>query len=107
MEKERRIEIEDFVQNMVEWMEEPESGEMENLRELLREEWIPDENGERIYQITNIYEEKEDEILVVELRTGIHLENGIPAGHFTLYLCEDADGWKLHEKRMMEYLQRE
>lgn len=61
--------------------------------------------GERIYQITNIYEEKAEELLIVELYTGIHLENGVPCGHFTLYLCGEPDGWKLSETRMMEYLQ--
>ena len=40
-----------------------------------------------------------------ELYTGIHLENGVPCGHFTLYLCGEPDGWKLSETRMMEYLQ--
>ena len=64
-----------------------------------------DEKGERIYQITNIYEEKAEELLIVELYTGIHLENGVPCGHFTLYLCGEPDGWKLSETRMMEYLQ--
>ena len=38
-------------------------------------------------------------------RAGIHLENGVPCGHFTLYLCGEPDGWKLSETRMMEYLQ--
>ncbi len=70
------------------------------------ERMVPvDEKGERIYQITNIYEEKAEELLVVELYTGIHLENGVPCGHFTLYLCGEPDGWKLSETRMMEYLQ--
>lgn len=113
-----RIEIEDFVQNIVERMEEPEAFEQRisrwedrkqqggSLLDVLKEEWPADENGERIYQITNIYEEKEEEILVVELYTGIHLENGIPCGHFTLYLCEEPDGWKLSEKWMMEYLEK-
>ena len=59
----------------------------------------------RIDQITNIYEEKAEELLIVELYTGIHLENGVPCGHFTLYLCGEPDGWKLSETRMMEYLQ--
>ena len=121
MGKTGRIEVEDFVQNIVERLETPEifekmvSREAENdegengerLLELLKKEWIPDENGERIYQITNIYEETENEIFVVELYTGIHLENGVPCGHFRLYLCEKQDGWKIDEKRMMEYLQKE
>lgn len=88
--------------------EDSETWKQENcLRDVLKKEWPVDEKGERIYQITNIYEEKEEEILVVELYTGIHLENGVPCGHFTLYLCEEPDGWKLSEMRMMEYLQKE
>ena len=114
-----RIEIEDFVQNIVERMETPEAfekmisreeeceaqGQESRLRDVLKKEWPVDEKGERIYQITNIYEEKAEELLIVELYTGIHLENGVPCGHFTLYLCGEPDGWKLSETRMMEYLQ--
>ena len=37
--------------------------------------------GRAHYQITNIYEEKAEELLIVELYTGIHLENGVPCGH--------------------------
>ena len=48
---------------------------------------------------------KQKNSLIVELYTGIHLENGVPCGHFTLYLCGEPDGWKLSETRMMEYLQ--
>ena len=132
MGKAERIEIEDFVQNIVERMETPEAfekmisreeeceaqGRESRLRDVLKKEWPVDEKGERIYQITNIYEEvisiyygcdaseeKAEELLIVELYTGIHLENGVPCGHFTLYLCGEPDGWKLSETRMMEYLQ--
>ena len=120
MGKAERIEIEDFVQNIVERMETPEAfekndqpgrknakrrGRRARLRDVLKKEWPVDEKGERIYQITNIYEEKAEELLIVELYTGIHLENGVPCGHFTLYLCGEPDGWKLSETRMMEYLQ--
>lgn len=116
MGKAERIEIEDFVQTIVERMETPEAFEKIISREegreqekclldVLKTEWPVNGSGERIYQITNIYEETEDEILAVELYTGIHLENGVPCGHFTLYLCAGQDGWKLSEKRMMEYLQ--
>lgn len=119
MGKVERIEIEDFVQNIVERMETPEAfekmisreeeceaqGRESRLRDVLKKEWPVDEKGERIYQITNIYEEKAEELLIVELYTGIHLENGVPCGHFTLYLCGEPDGWKLSETRMMEYLQ--
>ena len=119
MGKAERIEIEDFVQNIVERMETPEAfekmisreeeceaqGQESRLRDVLKKEWPVDEKGERIYQITNIYEEKAEELLIVELYTGIHLENGVPCGHFTLYLCGEPDGWKLSETRMMEYLQ--
>ena len=80
-------------------------GQESRLRDVLKKEWPVDEKGERIYQITNIYEEKAEELLIVELYTGIHLENGVPCGHFTLYLCGEPDGWKLSETRMMEYLQ--
>lgn len=80
-------------------------GRESRLRDVLKKEWPVDEKGERIYQITNIYEEKAEELLIVELYTGIHLENGVPCGHFTLYLCGEPDGWKLSETRMMEYLQ--
>ena len=118
MGKAERIEIEDFVQNIVERMETPEAfekmisreeeceaqGQESRLRDVLKKEWPVDEKGERIYQITNIYEEKAEELLIVELYTGIHLENGVPCGHFTLYLCGEPDGWKLSETRMMEYL---
>ena len=116
MGKAERIEIEDFVQNIVERMETPEAfekmisreeeceaqGQESRLRDVLKKEWPVDEKGERIYQITNIYEEKAEELLIVELYTGIHLENGVPCGHFTLYLCGEPDGWKLSETRMME-----
>ena len=102
MGKAERIEIEDFVQNIVERMVQ---GQENRLRDVLKKEWPVDEKGERIYQITNIYEEKAEELLIVELYTGIHLENGVPCGHFTLYLCGEPDGWKLSETRMMEYLQ--
>lgn len=109
MGKAERIEIEDFVQNIVERMETPEAfekmisreeeceaqGRESRLRDVLKKEWPVDEKGERIYQITNIYEEKAEELLIVELYTGIHLENGVPCGHFTLYLCGEPDGWKL------------
>ena len=119
MGKAERIEIEDFVQNIVERMETPEAfekmisreeeceaqGRESRLRDVLKKEWPVDEKGERIYQITNIYEEKAEELLIVELYTGIHLENGVPCGHFTLYLCGEPDGWKLSETRIMEYLQ--
>ena len=119
MGKAERIEIEDFVQNIVERMETPEAfekmisreeecgaqGQESRLRDVLKKEWPVDEKGERIYQITNIYEEKAEELLIVELYTGFHLENGGPCGHFTLYLCGEPDGWKLSETRMMEYLQ--
>lgn len=119
MGKAERIEIEDFVQNIVERMETPEAfekmisreeeceaqGQESRLRDVLKKEWPVDEKGERIYQITNIYEEKAEELLIVELYTGIHLENGVPCGHFTLYLCGEPDGWKLSETQMMEYLQ--
>ena len=119
MGKAERIEIEDFVQNIVERMETPEAfekmisreeeyeaqGQESRLRDVLKKEWPVDEKGEHIYQITNIYEEKAEELLIVELYTGIHLENGVPCGHFTLYLCGEPDGWKLSETRMMEYLQ--
>ena len=105
MGKAERIEIEDFVQNIVERMETPEAfekmisreeeceaqGQESRLRDVLKKEWPVDEKGERI--------------LIVELYTGIHLENGVPCGHFTLYLCGEPDGWKLSETRMMEYLQ--
>ena len=111
MGKAERIEIEDFVQNIVERMETPEAfekmisreeeceaqGRESRLRDVLKKEWPVDEKGERIYQITNIYEEKAEELLIVELYTGIHLENGVPCGHFTLYLCGEPDGWKLSE----------
>ena len=120
MEHTRRIEIEDFVQNIVERMEMPEAfedlisreengrepGKRKDLWEMLKTEWPVEESGERIYQITNIYEETEDEILAVELCTGVHLEHGVPEGHFTLYICREPDGWKLGEKWMMEYLQQ-
>lgn len=120
MEHTRRIEIEDFVQNIVERMEMPEAfedlisreengrepGKRKDLWEMLKTEWPVEESGERIYQITNIYEEAEDEILAVELCTGVHLEHGVPEGHFTLYICREPDGWKLGEKWMMEYLQQ-
>ena len=116
MGKAERIEIEDFVQNIVERMETPEAfekmisreeecepqGQESRLRDVLKKDWPVDEKGERIYQITNIYEEKAEELLIVELYTGIHLENGVPCGHFTLYLCGEPDGWKLSETRMME-----
>ena len=119
MGKAERIEIEDFVQNIVERMETPEAfekmisreeeceaqGRESRLRDVLKKEWPVDEKGERIYQITNIYEDKAEELLIVELYTGIHLENGVQCGHFTLYLCGEPDGWKLSETRMMEYLQ--
>ena len=72
-------------------------GRESRLRDVLKKEWPVDEKGERIYQITNIYEEKAEELLIVELYTGIHLENGVPCGHFTLYLCGEPDGWKLSE----------
>ena len=102
MGKAERIEIEDFVQNIVERMETPEAfekmisreeeceaqGQESRLRDVLKKEWPVDEKGERIYQITNIYEEKAEELLIVEL-----------------YLCGEPDGWKLSETRMMEYLQ--
>lgn len=115
-----RIEIEDFVQNIVERMESPEAFEKmisraedsgmqeqeKSLLDVLKTEWPVDGSGERIYQITNIYEEKEEEISIVELSTGVHLENGVPCGHFTLYLCKEPDGWKLSETWMMEYLQK-
>ena len=72
MGKAERIEIEDFVQNIVERMETPEAfekmisreeeceaqGRESRLRDVLKKEWPVDEKGERIYQITNIYEEK-------------------------------------------------
>ena len=58
-----------------------------------------------IYYGCDASEEKAEELLIVELYTGIHLENGVPCGHFTLYLCGEPDGWKLSETRMMEYLQ--
>ena len=119
MGKAERIEIEDFVQNIVERLDTPEAfekmisreegceaqGQENHLLDVLKKEWPVDEKGERIYQITNIYEEKAEELLIVELYTGIHLENGVPCGHFTLYLCGEPDGWKLSETRMMEYLQ--
>ena len=93
MGKAERIEIEDFVQNIVERMETPEAfekmisreeeceaqGQESRLRDVLKKEW--------------------------PVYTGIHLENGVPCGHFTLYLCGEPDGWKLSETRMMEYLQ--
>ena len=105
MGKAERIEIEDFVQNIVERMETPEAfekmisreeeceaqGRESRLRDVLKKEWPVDEKAE--------------ELLIVELYTGIHLENGVPCGHFTLYLCGEPDGWKLSETRMMEYLQ--
>ena len=105
MGKAERIEIEDFVQNIVERMETPEAfekmisreeeceaqGQESRLRDVLKKEWP--------------VEEKAEELLIVELYTGIHLENGVPCGHFTLYLCGEPDGWKLSETRMMEYLQ--
>lgn len=73
MGKAERIEIEDFVQNIVERMETPEAfekmisreeeceaqGQESRLRDVLKKEWPVDEKGERIYQITNIYEEKQ------------------------------------------------
>ena len=75
MGKAERIEIEDFVQNIVERMETPEAfekmisreeeceaqGQESRLRDVLKKEWPVDEKGERIYQITNIYEEKAEE----------------------------------------------
>ena len=76
MGKAERIEIEDFVQNIVERMETPEAfekmisreeeceaqGRESRLRDVLKKEWPVDEKGERIYQITNIYEEKAEEL---------------------------------------------
>ena len=76
MGKAERIEIEDFVQNIVERMETPEAfekmisreeeceaqGQESRLRDVLKKEWPVDEKGERIYQITNIYEEKAEEL---------------------------------------------
>ena len=67
MGKAERIEIEDFVQNIVERMETPEAfekmisreeeceaqGQESRLRDVLKKEWPVDEKGERIYQITN------------------------------------------------------
>lgn len=94
MGKAERIEIEDFVQNIVERMETPEAfekmisreeeceaqGQESRLRDVLKKEWPVDEKGERIYQITNIYEEKAEELLIVELYTGIHLKTESRAG---------------------------
>ena len=65
MGKAERIEIEDFVQNIVERMETPEAfekmisreeeceaqGQESRLRDVLKKEWPVDEKGERIYQI--------------------------------------------------------
>ena len=70
-------------QNIVERMETPEAfekmisreeeceaqGRESRLRDVLKKEWPVDEKGERIYQITNIYEEKAEELLIVELYT--------------------------------------
>jgi hypothetical protein len=100
------MEAPEAFEKMISREEECEAqGQESRLRDVLKKEWPVDEKGERIYQITNIYEEKAEELLIVELYTGIHLENGVPCGHFTLYLCGEPDGWKLSETRMMEYLQ--
>ena len=75
------METPEAFEKMISREEECEAqGQESRLRDVLKKEWPVDEKGERIYQITNIYEEKAEELLIVELYTGIHLENGVPCG---------------------------
>ena len=50
---------------------------------MLKKEWPVDEKGERIYQITNIYEEKAEELPHCRTVYRHPPGNGVPCGHFT------------------------
>jgi len=109
MGKAERIEIEDFVQNIVERMETPEAfekmisreeeceaqGQESRLRDVLKAHL----SDQRIYQITNIYERKKQKE-PPHCRTVYRhpLENGVPCGVFTR-LSIVGDGRTVRRKR--------